>query len=211
MELDKIVEIVKEKILEIQKENNSIKIPVEASGRHIHISKSDAEILFGKDHILTKIKDLSQPGQYACEERVKIVGPKGIIEGVIVLGPFREETQVEISVTDARTLGIKPVLRESGDIKNTPGVIVIYKDRCISLKQGVIVAKNHIHMTKSDAKKISVQDKELVNVEIFKCQRPIIFKDVLIRVNDNFRLSMHLDYDEANCCMLEKSSYGEIK
>lgn len=207
IELDKMVEIVKAKLLEI---NNEQKIPVEASGRHIHISKEDAEILFGKGCNLTKLKDLSQPGQYACEERVKLVGPKGIIEGVIVLGPFRNETQIELSITDARILGVKPILRESGNIENTPGIIVVYKDRCISLKKGVIIAKNHIHMDTLDSIKLNVKDKDLVDVQIKNSQRPIIFKDVLVRVNDNFKLNMHIDYDEANSCMLGKDSYGEI-
>ncbi|WP_367271781.1 phosphate propanoyltransferase [uncultured Cetobacterium sp.] len=207
MELDKMVEIVKAKLLEI---NNEQKIPVEASGRHIHISKEDAEILFGKGCNLTKLKDLSQPGQYACEERVKLIGPKGIIEGVIVLGPFRNETQIELSITDARILGVKPILRESGNIENTPGIIVVYKDRCISLKKGVIIAKNHIHMDTLDSIKLNAKDKDLVDVQIKNSQRPIIFKDVLVRVNDNFKLNMHIDYDEANSCMLGKDSYGEI-
>ena len=207
IELDKMVEIVKAKLLEI---NNEQKIPVEASGRHIHISKEDAEILFGKGCNLTKLKDLSQPGQYACEERVKLIGPKGIIEGVIVLGPFRNETQIELSITDARILGVKPILRESGNIENTPGIIVVYKDRCISLKKGVIIAKNHIHMDTLDSIKLNVKDKDLVDVQIKNSQRPIIFKDVLVRVNDNFKLNMHIDYDEANSCMLGKDSYGEI-
>nr|WP_297407225.1 phosphate propanoyltransferase [uncultured Cetobacterium sp.] len=207
IELDKMVEIVKAKLLEI---NNEQKIPVEASGRHIHISKEDAEILFGKGCNLTKLKDLSQPGQYACEERVKLIGPKGIIEGVIVLGPFRNETQIELSITDARILGVKPILRESGNIENTPGIIVVYKDRCISLKKGVIIAKNHIHMDTLDSIKLNAKDKDLVDVQIKNSQRPIIFKDVLVRVNDNFKLNMHIDYDEANSCMLGKDSYGEI-
>lgn len=208
MEVDKIVEIVKAKVLELNLEKN--KIPIEASGRHIHISKEDCEKLFGKDYTLTKMKELSQPGQFACEERVRLVGPKGMIESVIILGPFRKETQVELSITDARILGVKPILRESGDTNNTPGIIIINKDKAIAIDQGVIIAKNHIHMTNLDAKKLNVKDKDLVNVKVKNSLRAIIFQDVLIRVNDNFKLNMHIDYDEANACMLTKDSYGEI-
>ncbi len=211
MEVDKIVEIVKAKILELdQDKNETKKIPIEASGRHIHISESDAEKLFGKGYTLKKLKDLSQPGQYACEERVRVVGPKGVIDGVIILGPYRGKTQVELSITDARILGVKPTLRESGDIDGTPGILIMSGEKFIRIEEGVIVAKNHIHMTFADSKKFNVRDKELVKVQIKNTRRPLIFQDVLVRVNDNFKLNMHIDYDEANCCMLSKDSYGEI-
>ncbi len=211
MEVDKIVEIVKAKILELdQDKNETKKIPIEASGRHVHISESDAEKLFGKVYTLKKLKDLSQPGQYACEERVRVVGPKGVIDGVIILGPYRGKTQVELSITDARILGVKPTLRESGDIDGTPGILIMSGEKFIRIEEGVIVAKNHIHMTFADSKKFNVRDKELVKVQIKNTRRPLIFQDVLVRVNDNFKLNMHIDYDEANCCMLSKDSYGEI-
>nr|WP_307775490.1 phosphate propanoyltransferase [uncultured Cetobacterium sp.] len=211
MEVDKIVEIVKAKILELdQDKNETKKIPIEASGRHVHISESDAEKLFGKGYTLKKLKDLSQPGQYACEERVRVVGPKGVIDGVIILGPYRGKTQVELSITDARILGVKPTLRESGDIDGTPGILIMSGEKFIRIEEGVIVAKNHIHMTFADSKKFNVRDKELVKVQIKNTRRPLIFQDVLVRVNDNFKLNMHIDYDEANCCMLSKDSYGEI-
>lgn len=204
MELSKIIELV-------QKELNKIdnKIPIEASGRHIHLSQKDSEILFGKDYNFTVVKELSQPGQFACKERVRLVGPKGIIEGVVVLGPVRNKTQVELSLTDARILGVKGTLRISGDILNTPGLIITNGENILKLEEGVIVAKNHIHMTPVDAEKFNVKDGELVKVKVYS-ERPLIFEDVVIRVTKKSKLAMHIDYDEANACMLSKESYGEI-
>lgn len=204
MELSKIIELV-------QKELNKIdnKIPIEASGRHIHLSQKDSEILFGKDYNFTVVKELSQPGQFACKERVRLVGPKGIIEGVVVLGPVRNKTQVELSLTDARILGVKGTLRISGDILNTPGLIITNGENILKLEEGVIVAKNHIHMTPVDAEKFNVKDGELVKVKVYS-ERPLIFEDVIIRVTEKSKLAMHIDYDEANACMLSKESYGEI-
>lgn len=209
MELDEIVKIVKKNI-EIELSKNTKKIPIEGSGRHIHLSEEDAEYLFGSNYNFTKTKDLSQPGQFAVKERVRLIGPKGVIEGVVILGPFRNKTQVEISITDARSLGINPTIRESGDILNTPGIIVTNGDKMLSLKEGVIVAKNHIHMNEEEAKTFNVKDKELVDIQVLNSLRPIIFKDVLIRVNKNFSLAMHIDYDEANACALSKETFGVI-
>lgn len=207
MEIDEIVKLVKSAV---EKELNKKRIPIEASGRHIHLSEEDAAVLFGERYQFTKIKDLSQPGQYACKERVRLVGPKGIIEGVIVLGPFRGSTQVELSLTDARILGVTPVLRESGDTKDTPGILITNGDRFLKLKEGVIVAKNHIHMTEEDSKRLSLKDKDKVKVKICDSLRPMIFEDVIVRVSNRFSLNMHIDYDEANACFLTKDSYGEI-
>lgn len=204
MELSKLIELVQTEL------NKAIKkIPIEASGRHIHLSQKDSEILFGKDYKFTVIKELSQPGQFACKERVRLVGPKGVIEGVVVLGPVRNKTQVELSLTDARLLGIKGVLRISGDINNTPGIIVTNGENILKLDEGVIVAKNHIHMTLEDAKNYNVKDGELVKIKVYS-ERPLIFEDVVIRVTEKSKLAMHIDYDEANACMLAKDSYGEI-
>lgn len=204
MELSKLIELVQTEL------NKAIKkIPIEASGRHIHLSQKDSEILFGKDYKFTVIKELSQPGQFACKERVRLVGPKGVIEGVVVLGPVRNKTQVELSLTDARLLGIKGVLRISGDINNTPGIIVTNGENILKLDEGVIVAKNHIHMTPEDAKNYNVKDGELVKIKVYS-ERPLIFEDVVIRVTEKSKLAMHIDYDEANACMLAKDSYGEI-
>lgn len=204
MELSKIIELVHK---ELNKIDN--KIPIEASGRHIHLSQKDSEILFGKDYNFTIIKELSQPGQFACKERVRLVGPKGIIEGVVVLGPVRNKTQVELSLTDARILGVKGMLRISGDILNTPGLIITNGENMLKIEEGVIVAKNHIHMTPVDAEKFNVKDGELVKVKVYS-ERPLIFEDVVIRVTEKSKLAMHIDYDEANACMLSKESYGEI-
>ncbi len=206
MEINKIVELVK---IELEKNKIKRKVPIEASGRHIHLSKEHIEQLFGEGYELEKIKDLSQTGQYACKERVRVIGKKGIIENVIVLGPSRESSQLEISITDSRVLGVKPIMRNSGDIKNTPSVIISNGDKIVKLEEGVIVAKNHIHMNEEDSVRLGVRDKELVNVRV-RTERPVIFEDVLVRVNKNFVLSMHIDYDEGNCCKLDKGTYGEI-
>ncbi len=205
MEIDKIVELVKKKLESYEKK----RIPIEASGRHIHLSIKDTEILFGKDYKFTVIKELSQPGQFACKERVRLVGPKGVIEGVVILGPVREKTQVEISLTDAKILGIKGEVRLSGDNSETPGILVTNQNKILTLKEGVIVAKNHIHMTPEDAERMKVKDKQLVKIKVFS-KRPLIFEDVIIRVTSKSKFSMHIDYDEANACFLEKDSYGVI-
>ncbi|MGL5056404.1 MAG: phosphate propanoyltransferase [Fusobacteriaceae bacterium] len=213
MEIDEIVKLVKdtlEKELK-QKDNANLKrIPIESSGRHIHLSEHDAEVLFGKEYQFNRTKDLSQLGQYACKERIRLIGPKGIIEDVIVLGPFRESTQVEISLTDARNLGVPPVLKESGNTKETPGILITNGKKYLNLKEGVIIAKNHIHMTKQDSIRLKLKDKDRVKVKICNSLRPLILEDVVIRINDNFSLNMHIDYDEANACFLTKDSYGEI-
>lgn len=208
MEIDEIVKIIKKQILEECGQKQ--KIRVEASGRHIHLSKDDAEKLFGVGYKFQVLKELSQPGQYACKERVRLIGPKGIIEGVVILGPFRNKTQVELSLTDTRVLGVEAVLRESGDTDKTPGIYISNLDKMIKIDSGVIVAKNHIHMTEKDAEKLNLKDRQLVKVKIFNTLRPVIFEDVIVRVNNSFDLSVHLDYDEANACFLNKDSYGEI-
>lgn len=205
MEIDKIVELVKKQLENYEKK----RIPIEASGRHIHLSEKDSETLFGKGYNFTPVKELSQPGQFARKERVRLVGPKGVIEGVVILGPTREKTQVEISLTDARILGVKGIIRISGDISDTPGIIVTNQDKVLNLSEGVIVARNHIHMTPEDAITMNVKDKQLVKVKVFS-KRPLIFEDVLIRVTDKSKFAMHIDYDEANACLLEKDSYGVI-
>lgn len=205
MEIDKIVELVKKQLENYEKK----RIPIEASRRHIHLSEKDAELLFGKGYKFTTVKELSQPGQFACKERVRLVGPKGVIEGVVILGPVREKTQVEISMTDAKILGIKGMVRLSGDTNETPGILVTNQDKILNLSEGVIVAKNHIHMTPEDAERMNVKDKQLVKVKVFS-KRPLIFEGVIIRVTNKSKFSMHIDYDEANACFLEKDSYGVI-
>ena len=191
--LDYIIDEVVKRI------KNQMLIEVEASGRHIHLSDEHLQILFGPGYTLTKVKDLSQPGQYACKERVTITGPKGSIKNVVVLGPTRKETQIEVSLTDALSLGIKTPVRESGHIEGTPGLTVSTEKGSITLNKGLIAAKRHIHITPEDAERFGVKDKENVKVEVLG-ERPLIFEDTVIRVSPNFRTYMHIDYDEANAC-----------
>ena len=176
----------------------SLTIPIETSARHIHLSQEDFETLYGPEAKLTYVKELSQPGQYACKERLTVVGPKGRFENVVILGPFRSSTQVEISVTDARRLGIPAVIRQSGDITGTPGCTLIGPYGSLELKEGVIVAKRHIHMTPLDAVRAHVKDNDIVFVITTSYERSLIFSDVVVRVSPSFSLAMHVDTDEAN-------------
>ncbi len=183
-------------------------IRVEASGRHIHLSEADAMTLFGRVD-LTKIRELSQPGQFLYEEKVTLVGPKGMIRDVAILGPCRGKTQVELSITDMRTLGIQPLVRLSGDLEGAQDIMVFANDIRLSVRGAAIVAKRHVHMQPSDAQRLGVKDGQVVAVRVYG-SRQVIFEDVLVRVHPDFRLSMHLDYDEANAVGLNKASYGEI-
>lgn len=184
-------------------------VMVEASGRHVHLSRKEVDALFGKGHQLKAVKPLSQPGQYACEERVSIVGPKGTLHRVVVLGPERKESQIEISATDALTLGLHPPIRQSGDIDNTPGVKLCVGEREVTLSRGVIIAKRHIHLTPKDAERFHVQDGEILKLKVFG-KRPVIFEDLVARVSKDFATAVHLDYDEANACGYEKGCFGMI-
>ena len=189
-----------------------MKVLVETSARHIHLSEDAIKVLFGDDYKLTPKKYLSQPEQFACEEKLEIVGAKGSIKGVTVLGPPRNKTQVEISLTDARKIGILTPVRESGDLYNTPGCDIIGPKGKYILKEGVIVAKRHIHMPEFDAKENSFKDGQIVCVKVDSEERSGIFGDVVIRVSDKFKLAMHVDTDESNAFGLDKkiSTYGEI-
>ena len=186
------------------------KVLVETSARHVHLTNEHIEILFGKGHTLTNKKELSQPGQYACEERDTLVGPKKEIPNVIVLGPARPASQVEVSFTDARTLGITAPVRESGDIKGSGAVKLVGPAGEVELAEGAIVAKRHIHLTPADAEKFGVADKEIVSVKITNDDRTTIFGDVVCRVNPNFAPAMHIDTDEANAACAFGACYGEI-
>ncbi len=188
----------------------SQKFIVETSARHVHLSKADLEVLFGKGATLTNKKDLSQPGQFACEERVDIVGPKGEIKNVSILGPERPASQVEISATDARKLGVAAVIRESGDIAETPGCKLIGPAGEVTLNEGVIVAKRHIHMTPEDAAVYNVNDKDIVWVKVQTPERATVFGDVVVRVSPKFALAMHIDTDESNAANAFKNDGGEI-
>jgi len=182
-------------------------IPLEASGRHVHITKEQAMTLFG--HSLTPKRPLSQPGQYLSNERVTLVGPKGQFENVAVLGPERPEGQVEISLTDGRSLGITPALRLSGDVNGTPGAILRGPRGQVKLQQGVICAKRHIHMTPETAKRMNIRDKQVVKLQVFT-ERPLIFDDVTVRISDKFADFVHIDYDEANACGFQNGDLGRI-
>ena len=182
-------------------------IPLEASGRHVHVTKEQALILFG--HPLTPKRPLSQPGQYLANERVTVKGPKGEFSHVAVLGPERKEAQIEISLTDARVLGLNPPIRPSGDIQNSPGAVLIGETGTVTLSQGVIAAQRHIHITPEDAKHFHVSDKQIVSLKTFT-DRPLVFEDVLVRVSPNFATTVHLDYDEANACGFRQGDLGRI-
>lgn len=182
-------------------------IPLEASGRHVHVTEEQARILFG--HGLTPKRPLSQPGQFLSKERVTVVGPKGKFENVAVLGPERREAQVEVSLTDARTLGLNPPVRPSGDVSGSPGVALMGPKGQVALSRGVIVAQRHIHMTPEDAARFHVTDKQLVSLKTFT-HRPVVLEEVQVRVSPSFATFAHLDYDEANACGFRKGDLGRI-
>lgn len=184
-------------------------IEVEASGRHVHLTQEHIEILFGEGYKLTRIKDLSQPGQYACKERVTISGPKGRIDNVVVLGPARNETQVEVSLTDTLAIGSKPPVKLSGDLDNTEEITISTDRASISLNRGLMVAKRHVHMTPEDAKKFEVSNNDSIKVKVLG-KRPLIFDDVIVRVSKDYRTFMHIDYDEANACGFSKGTFALI-
>ena len=183
---------------------------VETSARHVHVSQADLETLFGAGYQLTPKKDLSQPGQYACAERVDVVGPKKTLTGVSILGPVRKETQVEISLTDARSIGVNAPIRESGATAGSGACKLVGPCGEVELTQGVIAAKRHIHMTPADAAEMDVQDKDVVCVKVLTDGRNTIFGDVVVRVNENFALAMHIDTDESNAAACGRNQMGEI-
>ena len=188
----------------------SLKIPIETSARHIHVSEADFKKLFGENAELTYVHELSQPGQYLCKERVTIVGPKGQFENVAILGPYRKETQIELSMTDTRKIGVLGVIRQSGYIEDSPGCTLIGPAGNIELSKGVIVAKRHIHMTPLEASRARVKDNDEVFVITESYERGLIFADVVVRVSPSFRLAMHVDTDEANAFASEETPSGAI-
>lgn len=182
-------------------------VPMEASGRHVHVTKEQALTLFG--HSLTPMRPLSQPGQYLAQERVTVVGPKGKFENVAVLGPERKEGQAELSLTDGRSLGIDLPVRLSGDISGTPGITLVGSVGTVQLSRGAIAARRHIHLTPEDGQKFGVQDKQVVRLQTFT-RRPAVYEDVVVRISPDFAAAVHLDYDEANACGFQKGDYGRI-
>lgn len=186
------------------------KVLIETSARHMHVTQEHLEILFGKGATLTPKKDLSQPGQYACEERVDVVGPKKTLKGVTILGPVRPATQVEISLTDARSIGLTVPIRESGDIDGSAGCKLVGPAGEVEIKEGVIAAKRHLHTTPEDAAELGVSDKEIVGLKVESNGRSLIFGDLVVRVSDKFATAVHLDTDEANAAGLSGEVYGEI-
>lgn len=186
------------------------KVLVETSARHVHVSRRVLDILFGEGYELTKKKDLSQPGQYACEERVAVIGPKSSFPAVSILGPVRPETQVELSAGDARSIGVKAPVRESGDLEGSAGCKIVGPKGEVELNDGVIVAKRHIHMTPEDAEKYSLSDKQVVSVKIDSDGRSLVFGDVVVRVSPSYALAMHIDTDESNAAGCVPGLMGEI-
>ena len=197
MEMDALVKAVMKNLF----------VELEASGRHVHVTKDQAQTLFG--HGLTLKRPLSQPGQYLANERVTVIGPKGELSNVAVLGPERKEAQVEISVTDGRALGIIPPVRLSGHVEATPGATLIGPKGRIELAQGVMAAQRHIHMTPEDAAKMGVKDKQVVRLHTYT-DRPLTFGDVVVRVSPDYATYVHLDYDEANACGFAPGDLGRI-
>ena len=186
------------------------KVLVETSARHVHVTKEDLEALFGPGHELTVKSWLSQPGQFASEERVEVVGSKKSLPGVSILGPVRKATQVELSLTDARAIGVSAPVRESGDLEGAGACKLIGPCGEVEVKEGVIAAKRHVHMTKADAEAFGVKDKDEVMVRIDSNGRSLVFDDVVCRVSDSYALAMHIDTDESNAGCVAPGTMGEI-
>ena len=184
-------------------------LPAALSNRHIHLTKEDIEILFGKNYDLVKLRDLSQPGQYACEEKIDLVGPKGTISGVRVLGPARTKTQVEISLADGFTLGIVPPVKDSGDVTGSPGIKIVGPKGELEIQEGLIAAARHIHINPDDAEAFGVVDGQRVKVRTFGF-RALVFENVLIRLGDKSVLEMHVDIEEGNAAGLKNGDLVEL-
>ncbi len=183
---------------------------VEVSARHVHVTREALDILYGEGYELTPKKALSQPGQFACTERVAVVGEKSSFPAVSILGPLRKDVQVELSATDARTIGVKAPVRESGDIKGSGACKLVGPAGEIEIQEGVIIAKRHIHMTTADAEKFGLSDKQIVSVKIDSPERSLVFGDVVVRVSDSYALAMHIDTDEANAVLAPAGTMGVI-
>ena len=187
-----------------------MKFMVETSARHVHLSPADLATLFGEGYKLTWKKDLPQPGQFACEERVTVIGPKKELKGVSVLGPERKQTQVELSMTDARSIGIAAPIRESGDLAGSGACKIVGPKGEIEISEGVIVAKRHIHATIAEAEALGVKNGDIVSVKVETDGRTTIFGDVVVRASDSYALAMHIDTDESNAAACPRDAVGEI-
>ena len=197
MDIDLIARAVAERIF----------VEVEASGRHVHVTREQALTLFGHD--LTPVRELSQPGQYLAKERVTVVGPKGEFKNVAVLGPARKAAQVEISLTDGKALGIDPPVRLSGRVEGSPGAVLVGPNGQVKLKEGVICAQRHIHMTPQDGARLGIRDGDAVKLKVYS-RRPVIFEQVPVRISKDFQTRVHLDFDEANACGFQSGDLGRI-
>ena len=187
-----------------------MKIPIEISARHIHLSKNDVENLFGKNHNLKKTKDISQPNQFACKETVSLINGDKIIENVRIVGPERTNTQVEISKTDAFTLKVNPPVRISGDIKNSSPITLKSRQKTITIKEGLIIAKRHLHIAPSEAEKLNIKNGDKVSVRI-DGERSLVYNEIIVRSHEGIdELSMHLDTDEANAGLINPNDEGEL-
>lgn len=187
----------------------ALTIEIEASGRHVHLTREAVERLFGPGHRLTPTKPLSQPGQFVCAERVDVVGPRGTLQNVAVLGPERKECQVEVSATDAVALGLKPPVRQSGDTEGSCPVKLQVEGRTLELDQGLIIAQRHVHLTPEDARRFGVADAQTVGLKCLT-SRPAVLEDTVIRVSDKFATYIHLDYDEANAIGWQKGDRARL-
>lgn len=201
--------VTREVVEELQRQSAGPHLPVALSNRHIHLSQADLEVLFGRGYVLTKQKDLSQPGQFAAKETVRLIGPKGILEDVRILGPARGTSQVELALADGYRLGIAPPVRASGDLAGTPGCFVAGPKGIVEMKTGVICALRHIHMSPEDGRRFGVQDQEMVKVRTMG-DRALIFEQVLVRVHSDFRLEMHIDLEEGNAAGLKNGDLVEL-
>lgn len=190
-----LVELQKNQLIEVK--NNAPYIPVSISARHIHLQEEHIGKLFGEGYRLTKLKDISQPGQYACEESVTIVGPKGKIDRVRILGPSRNQTQLEIAASDARKIGVKAPVRKSGDLQDSSPITIIGPKGTVNLDKGCIIADRHIHMTPKDAEQYGVKDGQKVSV-LVRGIKGGLMGEVTIRVDNQYFLDMHIDTDDAN-------------
>jgi len=209
-EQEKIVKLVGEIISKIMLEKkNQILVPVGISNRHIHLSNEDLFVLFGPDYQLTKLKDLKQPGEFAAQETVTLVGTKGVIQNVRILGPTRKQTQVEISRTDAFTLGVPAPVRESGKVEGSAGITLVGPCGSVTIKEGVICALRHIHISTAEANSLGLKDRSLVSVKV-PGERGMTLSQVLLRVADDFVLEMHLDTDEANAAWVKNNDQLEL-